>query len=870
MVAASSSNTHIRLHLLIGIIFFYLSGSSVFAQDTGNKDPVHFFASDSLTFSFAGERKAELFGNARVEHPKGQLEAGRISLDLNMNLMSAQTITPGDTLSEPRLSRGDDVIRSRRILYNYETDKGKFDVARISIDQGNLLGDQVKRTAPHVIFVEDGRYSTCELDHPHYYILANRMKVVDEDEVFFTRARLYILDIPYPIIFPFGLIPSGVERRRSGLLEPTYVFQDDFGRGLGLQNFGWFQYFNDHLTGRASVDVFTSGTYFFNARTDYRVVNRYNGNIGFGYSRDQGMEPTDPDYTQSIQRSLNVSHSQQVSPYSNFGVNINLRTSEFYRRNSYDIEDRAEVTTGSNLSYSYRDPESRFNLSVSSRVNQNFANNSTTLSGPNINFSSRRFTPFSTTGQRGQQRWYETLNINYSNAFQSQFSYTPPIDLDDAPGFFDVLTNPNLYRETTGNTRHINYGFRQRMDMSTQLLSSQFVNLSTNTNFVEYWYPETIRRFYNEETERVEEESVPGFAAARDFSTGLSLSTTLYGIAQTQIGRVEAFRHTFRPSLSYSYSPDFGDEFWGFYRSVEGLPEGQPEQIYSIFQGSVIGGPSRGEQQAISLSLNNIFEAKVVRRDSTGERSEQNLRIIDNLSASLSYNFAAEQFKLSDLNTRISSTVYQNIRLNASANFSFYDTDDNGARIDQYLWEENNGFLRLTNFTLTASSTFQGGSGGMPQFTQSTAHFPRYYDPFDQSMFRTIDATFNRAPIEPLRAPWSFSLSFNYDWRIGFNNEVTQRAILNAQNIRVRLTPEWNVGTSLGYDFIQGELTPTRFNVTRNLHCWDLMFEWNPFGDFQFYMFTLRLRDSQMHSLFQKLPGLNNLERSSSPIGRGF
>lgn len=843
--------------------------STTQAQTTGNQQPVRFSASDSLTFSFVGERRAILYGNARVQHPSGELEAGRITLNISQRLMSAEALIPGDTLSEPRLLRDGDQIRSRRILYNYETDKGKFDVARVSMDKGNLIGDQVKRTAPHVIFIQDGMFSSCELDHPHYYIMARRMKVVDEDEVFFTRARLYILDIPYPLIFPFGYIPSRIDRRRSGLLEPTYVFQDQFNRGLGLQNFGWFQYFNDYVTGRASVDVYTSGTYFFNTRADYRLVNRFNGNISFGYSRDQGMEPTDPDFSQNIQRSLGVNHSQQISPFSNFGINLNLRTAEYYRRNSYDIDDRAEVSTSSNVSYSYRDPGGRFNLSLTSRLNQNFAQNATTLSGPNINFSTRRFTPFQVEGRRGQQRWYETLSLNYSNVLQSQFSYTTP-DGDNMPGFFEVLTNPQLYRETTGNTRHINYGFRQRMDANSQLLNSQFVNLTANFNLTEYWYPETIRRSFNSETGLIEEESVPGFAAARDFSTGASLSTTLYGIAQRKIGNMEAFRHSFRPSLSYTYSPDFGAERWGFYKFVENIPDGQAEQIYSIFQGSIIGGPSRGEQQSISLSLSNVFEAKVVRRDSTGERREQNLRLIDNLSASLAYNFAAEQFNLSDLSTRLSSTIYQNVRLNASAVFSFYDTDDNGTRIDQYLWENNNGIARLTNFSLSASSTLEGGASGRPHFTQSTAYFPRTYDPFDQSVFRTIDAAFNRAPVEPLRAPWSFSLSFTYDWRLGFNNEITQRAVLNAQNIRVRLTPEWNVGTSLGYDFIRKELTPTRFSVTRNLHCWDLMFEWNPFGDFQFYMFTLRLRDTQMHSLFQKLPGLNNLERSSSPIGRGF
>lgn len=222
------------------------------------QDAVNFQARDSLTINLRNQRIANLYGSGNVRHTSGELSSGNISLDLNMNQVEARAVSPQDTLSYPVLKQGGKDLRSTRILFNYETEKGKFEVAEIQVDDGFLIGTQVKNVSRTEVFVEDGIYSTCPPDHMYYYIRANRMKVVDEEEIFFTNARLYLLDIPYPLIFPFGYVPAGIDRRRSGLLEPTYLFQNSSARGLGLQNLGWFQYFNDYLTGQASVDLFTS------------------------------------------------------------------------------------------------------------------------------------------------------------------------------------------------------------------------------------------------------------------------------------------------------------------------------------------------------------------------------------------------------------------------------------------------------------------------------------------------------------------------------------------------------------------------------------------------------------------------------------
>jgi len=424
-------------------------------------DAVNFQAQDSLTFNFRGQRTAQLFGSGNVRHESGQLTAGKIELDLNKNIVQANTTTPEDTLSYPVLKQGDRDLRSTRILFNYETEKGKFEVAEIEVDDGYLVGTKVKNVSRNEVFVEDGIYSTCPPDHMYYYIQAKKMKVVDEEEIFFTNARLFILDIPYPLIFPFGYVPAGIEQKQSGLLEPTYMFQNTSTRGIGLQNLGWFQYINDHLTAQTSFDVFTSGTFFNESRLQYRKTGQYNGSILVGYSNERGLEPTDPNFSKTVTKRLSLSHDQQLSPYSNINASINLRTANYFQQNSFDLDERAETSTTSRISYRYSQPEGAYNFSVNSNLNQNFNNNTTRLTGPDMTFSLRQFSPFKSSSSGTDEKFYERITIRYDNSFKSNFNFTP-IDRDSAEvNWFEALFDPEKYREATGNDRHIEFGFNQ-------------------------------------------------------------------------------------------------------------------------------------------------------------------------------------------------------------------------------------------------------------------------------------------------------------------------------------------------------------------------------------------------------------------------
>lgn len=860
----------------IGLFLVFFSLNAIFSisalaqsSETPPAGSVKFQSSDSTVVNFKNGRTAVLFGNAKVTHEAGELTSGKIDLNLNTTTVSALSRSKTDTLSFPVLMRDGQEIRSNRILFNYETQKGKFEAATINVADGQLIGSQVKNVSQEEVFIQDGIYSTCPPDYLYYYIKAKKMKVVDQEEIFFTNARLYILDIPYPLVFPFGYVPADIEKKKSGLLTPTYAFEAQSSRGIGLQNLGWFEYFNDYITAEFATDLYTSGTFFANLNTQYRKTNFYNGSVRLGYSKERGLETSDPDFGTSVQRSISLTHNQELSPYANISANINLRTADYFLRNSYDIEDRATTNSSSSLNYSYRQPDNLYSFSISSQLAQNFNQNSTNLRGPRATFSLKTISPFKSNNATasGNPSWYESISLRYSNNLDSRFDYSP-IDGDSADiGFMEALFSPSAYEEATGKDTYIQAGLQQNFGLQIgKLLNSQFINLSASTNYTEYWYPSSTRRFFIPEENRVETVKENGFVTARDFNAGLSFSTTIYGVSNLNIGKLNGFRHTLRPTIGYSVRPDFGDPIWGYYRTVQTDTLGNTQR-YSIFQNEVFGGPSAGEQQSITFSLNNVFETKLVKRDTTGEVSENTLKLVDNLSFNTSYNFAADSLKLNQLSSSISSSAVRGLSLRGGATFSFYEVDSLGRAFDQFLFTGGEKLAQLQNFNLSASTSFRGGRNGVEVFTPV---YRQVYDPFNQARFSAIDPYFNEEEVMPVKSPWSVSFNFNYSWTYRFNQDPLKRATLNAQNISFQLTPKWRFATTLGYDFVQKELTPSQFNLSRDLECWNLSFQISPFGEFQYYFFRLTLNNAQIQSIFQKLPVLKNLERSSNPTGRRF
>ena len=875
--------------VLVTIILFSLGESGwVYAQEPQKEKPqsqvkqdsvLVFYARDSLIFhSTRLKEKISLYGSASLIHPEAELIAGFIELDFKTNeahAQHAQSIYEKEQ-ELPKIKFKEDEVVSSDIRYNYHTKKGKFRIAKIDINEGeykgSVIGDEVKfidKIGKDVVYIRNGKFSTCPPNHWYFYIKAKKIKIVGDEELFFSDAMLYILDIPYPFLFPLGYFPlQGQNKKQSGLLWPEFIFENRNDRGLGLQKLGWFQYFSDYITGFFQFNIYTSGE--FSPSLEFRYNKRYTLRGAFKLSANidrNGLEPSDPDFVSSFNYRINWNHNHTIDPYSNIAIQLNYRSPNYNLVSSYDISTRGNTNASSTLNYSYKHPDNLYSLTTSFQQIQYFETGRSTITGPTILFKPQKtIIPFKPSKNRkGKALWYETLSIRY-NGFElsSRYDFNPDTTLSGSKGinWLEALFDIKKYEMATGQDNHISIGARHNVNIRmNNIIPNKYINSSFSFNYREYWYGSTIEKALDEKN-RIITSTVRGIQTARDFNISINMNTKIYGFWGINAGSISSIRHTITPSIGLSFRPDFSSSFWGgYYRDLETSEKNF--QSYSIFEGAIYGGPPRGEQKNISFSLNNRVELKTSSRDSLGEVKSNITVLLEQLIFRASYNFAAKSNHLSPLSLSFITGKFLGLAFRGNASFDFYALERDGSRKESLLVHESGYLLRLENFSINTGINL--GKKGKPEYNPSP-YSP--YDPRDLRLFKSADPNYNYYPIMNNNLHWSANLNIQYRWRYNHNERPVQGATINASNISFYLGANWRFSTTLGYDIIEKELTPARFRLRRDMKCWDFSFEINPFGELKYYFFKLSLKSIKAVSdIFKQLPLLKELERRNDPIG---
>ena len=386
------------------------------------------------------------------------------------------------------------------------------------------------------------------------------------------------------------------------------------------------------------------------------------------------------------------------------------------------------------------------------------------------------------------------------------------------------------------------------------------INSSFSASYNEYWYGNTIEKTLDENN-NVVTSVVRAFRTARSFNIGVSMNTKIYGIWGVRLGSISGMRHTLTPTIGFNYRPDFSSSFWGYYRNLE-ISEGNVQR-YSIFEGAIYGGPPQGEQKNLVFSLNNRLEIKQTFRDSLGESKSKVIALFEQFDLRTSYNFAAKSHHLAPLSLNFRTGNFLGLTFRGNASFDFYAMETNGDRKRSLLISESSFLVRLTRFSITTGIDI--GKNGKPKYIPSPY---RPYDPRDLSLFEEIDPSYNQHQILNNNIYLRTRIQFQYRWTYRHNQRPLQSATINASNISFYLGANWRFSTTLGYDFIEKDLTPARFRMVRDMKCWSFSFEINPFGDFKYYFFRLSLKSIKaINDIFKELPLLKELERRSDPVG---
>ncbi|MGI8893015.1 MAG: putative LPS assembly protein LptD [Bacteroidia bacterium] len=771
---------------------------------------IRYSAKDSMRFDLT-QQKVFLFGNAEIYYENITLKAHYIEIDWNSKILSAQggEDSLGNVIGTPVFTESDKSFSSQIIRYNFESKRGMISNVRTSEGEGYLHGAIVKKQENNVFYVKDGRYTTCDLDHPHYYLSANRIKVIQNKKIITGPAYLVIEDVPTPLAIPFGMFPNK-KGRSSGILMPSYGESPRLG--FFLREGGYYFGVSDHFDLALRGDIYTLGSWAVQGATSYAWRYRFNGKLSYRYSNTRFSEPELPDFSINKDFFINWYHAQdpKAKPNTRFTANVNAGSSTFYRNTLSTSQNYLTNTFQSAISYSKIWTWS--NLSFNLRHNQNTNTKQVDLTIPEITYSVNRFYPFKKTQTVVRPKWYDNIGVSYQSNFQNQINT------------YDSL----LFRNDIFDS--FRYGIRHNVPISTSFKVLRHFTFTPSVNLTSRWYTQTIARRWDPEELIVVTDTVYGFRTANDFNVSGALNTRLYGMYKLPKGG--ALRHVVTPQISFTYKPDFADPFWGYYNTIQSDTLGNT-QTYSVFQNGIFGTPAAGKQELITFNLDNNIEMKVRSANDTISGFKK-IKLLESLSFNAGYNFAADSLNLTNISINGRTTIFERINISFGSVVDPYILDTSGIKINKFEINENNRLGRLTSSNLTIGFNFTGGQS-KPLVTDKGTE----------------------AELEMININPDAYVNFNIPWTLGANYSIYySKARIESNTTQTinfygdfLLTPKWKIGFNAHYDFEIKEFPYASVNIYRDLHCWEMKFNWIPVGFQQSYNFQINVKSPVLQDL---------------------
>jgi hypothetical protein len=804
-------------------------GDSVQVQPTssgGLKSMVSYGARDSMRFDLVNEI-VYLYDSAYVEYEDMTIRAKYIWIDFRNHVISAQgdTSSQGEYLSKASFADEAQSFEANKLDYNYVTQKGRIVEVTTTVGDGYIITDVLKKDSADVIFLSHGQYTTCDLDHPHYSIRAGKMKVIPDDKIVTGPAYLQIADVPTPLAVPFGYFPNK-KGRASGILIPSYGESPAWG--FFLKDGGYYWGASDKLDFALRGDIYSRGSWGVKAFSNYRVRYKYGGNVSLRYARNYNGDRELPTSTIVNGYSFRWTHQQdpKFNPSVQFGANVNINSSSYNQYNSTIANDYLSNTFQSNVRWVKTWKFGSFSTNLSH--SQNTLTHNVDIGFPSATFNVNRFYPFKNEERVGKAKWWDKIGMSYVSEFKNSLLITDSLL---KPENFE---QPDYYSSTI--SPKIRTGLRQQIPVATSFNVLDHYTLTPAITFNSITQFKTIRKTWNADSARVYTDTVNGAHASFDFTSSLSLSTKFYGFYQLDRTKFQTIRHVITPTASVTFMPDFTDPKYGFWGEVQSSPQGAVSQ-YSIFEGGIFGSSPAGKIGAVGLSLLNSWEGKLRNNEDTNSVQAERRMLIDALNFGASYNFMAEHFNWSQITGSLRMKLFRLFDLNTSFSADPYMMSATGVRIERFEIKNNNRLARLTSATMSLGTSLRPGGFGASETRNSGRG--------TQAEVDMINA--NPAAYVDFNVPWSLNLQYNLAWqKYGLNPTITQTMRVSGD---ANVTPKWKVGFDSNYDFTRKEFSYTSLNVYRDLHCWELQFNWIPFGFRQSYNITINVKSAVLQDL---------------------
>ena len=807
--------------------------------------PVEYQADDSMTYE-AGSGIARLFGNSQVKYQDMDLQSDQIYMQLDSSLVHAtgSRDSTGTKFGTPVFKMGSDSYESDTMAFNFKTKKGLIQNVYTQQDDGFMVSELSKRNEKGELFLQHGRYTTCDEPHPDFYIALSRAKVRPGKDVVFGPAYLVVADVPLPFAIPYGFFPF-TKSYSSGFIMPTYG--DETSRGFYLRDGGYYFAMSDKWDLKLLGEIYTKGSWGLSAASNYHKRYRYSGSFYASYQNSVTGDKNMPDYVKSTSFKIQWSHRQdsKANPYSSLSASVNFATTNYEPNNlnsMYNPQAMTQSTRTSSVSWSTSFSSIGMTLSSTVNLNQNMRDSTIGMTLPDLNISIARFYPFKRRHAAGKERWYEKISMSYTGQLSNSINTKE-----------DKILHSSLTKDWRNGMKH-------SIPISGSFTLFGYLNLNPSITINDRMYTQKYKRSWDEDRQREVVDTLQGFYNVYDWSLALTASTTLYGfyIPNRKIfgDKIQAVRHVFTPTIGFSYAPDFSSSRYGYYDTYTKTDaDGNVSLVeYSPYTGTLYGVPGKGKTGRISMDIKNNIEMKVRSDDdSTGFKK---ISIIDELGASMSYNFATDYHPWSDLSTRLRLKLSKSYTLNLNAVFATYAYEIDSVTGRPYIGNR-------TEYSKGRFGRFQGMSQNL-SYTLDNKKIANFFkwlrgekvkkdkdkrdeEKYDTGVETNVDDKMEAGKHGARRSesskaetdedgymlfnvPWSLSIGYGITMRENtggrFNYDTMRYPYKFTQNLNlsgnVRISDGWNISFSSGYDFENHKISMTTASLSRDLHCFNM------------------------------------------------
>jgi lipopolysaccharide export system protein LptA len=797
-----------------------------------------------------------LYGEAKITYGEIELTASEIEINYQTKIVSANSTTDslGNEIGKPIFKDGGEVYETDNMKYNFESKKAIIDGVVTQQGEAVMQGSKVFKNQRDELFISHAKYTTCNMAEPHFHIESSKLKVIPGKKVVSGPFHIKIKDIPTPIGFGFGMFPVP-KQKVSGIIFPTWG--EEKRRGFFLKNGGYYFAINDYVDLALTGDLYSKGSWGLNAATRYTKRYSFNGSFNLKYNNQTGLNEGDSTIIRDFW--VNWSHSPQSKGTTRFSASVNAGTSTYNQNNpTADLRNTLNQDFNSSVSFSKTFKGTPFSMNASSRLQQNINTGLINLLLPELSLNMSRLYPFkfgSTSAKNWLQKISFSWNMNSTNRASNNRIGSPGFPVSGYIPENDTIV-PVSELGLSGLWQRAQNGIRHSLPVSTSMNILKFITFSPSFNYSELWYFKELNYQWLEEEAAVKVDTLNKFSRAFQYSASGSFNTRLYGTLLFGSDKtIQAIRHVMIPSLSMSYSPDFSSEKYGYYQQVQIDTLGNTRRL-SKYQGFVYGTPSAGQNASASFSLSNNLEMKVKTKKDTADEARK-VVLLDNLSINASYNFLADSFNLSNIRIAARTKIF-NKKLDISFNStldpytwqldSIYFTSSGQKRVAQrqrniLAWDLGKGIGQLTRANLALGMSLN------PDARDKQNQQEDDMGPLSAEEEMQLEFIKNNPELYvDFSIPWNLRFSYNINYsKRGYEDADIIQALTFSGSIT--FTEKWNMSFNSGFDFENLEFTQTSFNISRDLHCWQMNFSWVPFGRYQSYFLTINAKSSLLQDL---------------------